>query len=264
MHNRVFAAAAACLLSVSAANAGLVSKPVAVSVVVGNAAGTSSLTVASGNAARAVNLPSDVPGNLGNSLNSTVPFLADYAANLENGVVGPHGGKIYDVTLRTGSKGAGRFGQWFANAALPQGTKFGGETINSLSVSYGVTGGGLSFDDFSGVNVLYYAGNISAGAGALKVDSNLAGTFEIAGSLGTPAYINADGTVGVSYTLDADAMFLNGTDVSNAFGGDLTAFAVMGSASSFMIEVAPVPEPTSPGLAAIAGLGLLRRGRRSA
>jgi hypothetical protein len=93
------------------------------------------------------------------------------------------------------------------------------------------------------------------------------GHFEPQGVTGIPslmstyATVAADGSVGFSTAFNVASLWVNPTDVSSLFNGNLAEYEIRGFNSSFFVEVIEVPAPGALALLGAAGLaGRRRRG----
>jgi hypothetical protein len=153
--------------------------------------------------------------------------------------------------------------QTYTQAILQPTDQIGGSAITNASIGFGVGGGGLKFNDFGGLNQILIdnSGSFGNAVYSMRVDPN----FEPQGITGVPslmstyASIAGDGSVGFSTTFDASSLWVNPTNVSSLFNGDLTEYQVRGFNSSFFVEVVQVPAPGAMALLGLAGIVGRRR-----
>jgi MYXO-CTERM domain-containing protein len=97
----------------------------------------------------------------------------------------------------------------------------------------------------------------------MRVDPNFEpqGVTGLPSAMSTYASIAADGSVGFSTSFNVSSLWVNPTDVSSFFNGNLAEYQVRGFNSSFFVEVVAVPAPGAVALFGLAGLAGRRRRR---
>ena len=243
------------------------------------AAGTAGAAVNNTSVTTNLSLNSTVVGTAGIRANSGISDIGTYMGQVgTNSAIrgkyaaqmvgaagsGAHGGNVYAVTVTVGSiaTGPGPFANPYKTNINSSTDTIAGQTISSAALGFGVGSGGLTFNDFGGANTIYIdnTGTYGDASYNMKIDPNVADSVSNNPALWpTIAQINADGSVGFSTAFNANALYLQGSDVSSYFGGNLAAFGTRGFASSFFVEVAAVPTPGAIALIGLAGLAGRRR-----
>ena len=242
------------------------------------AAGTAGAAVNSTSVSTNLSLNSTVVGTAGIFANSGISDIGTYMGQVgTNSAIrgkyaaqmvgaagsGAHGGNVYAVTVTVGSiaTGPGPFANAYGTNIISSTDTIGGQTIGSAALGFGVGSGGLTFDDFGGANTIYIdAGTYGDANYNMKIDPSVADSVTNNPALWpTMAQINTDGSVGFSTAFYANALYLQGSDVSSYFSGNLAAFSIRGFNSSFFVEVTAVPTPGAIALIGLAGLTGRRR-----
>ena len=179
---------------------------------------------------------------------------------------GANGGNIYAIAVQIGSiRQVGPFAQTYTQAIINPTDFIGGSAITGASIGFGVGGGGLRFDDFGGNNriVVDNTGAFGDAVYSMRIDPNFEpqGVTGIPSLMSTYATIAADGSVGFSTTFNVASLWVNPTDVSSFFNGNLAEYQIRGFNSSFFVEVIEVPAPGALALLGAAGLAGGRRRR---
>ena len=179
---------------------------------------------------------------------------------------GANGGNVYAISVQIGSiRQVGPFAQTYTQAIINPTDFIGGSAITGASIGFGVGGGGLRFDDFGGNNriVVDNTGAFGDAVYSMRIDPNFEpqGVTGIPSLMSTYATIAADGSVGFSTAFNVASLWVNPTDVSSLFNGNLAEYESRGFNSSFFVEVIEVPAPGALALLGAAGLaGRRRRG----
>jgi len=242
------------------AQAAVIVNPVAASVTFGGAGGSLNY---SGN----INIQSGIgdTGALLGQFGTNAQIRGRWSAQMVGGAgAGANGGNVYAVAVQIGSIiKIGPFAQTYTQAILQPTDQIGGSAITNASIGFGVGGGGLKFDDFGGLNqiIIDNTGGFGDAAYSMRVDPN----FEPFGVTGVPslmssyASIAGDGSVGFATSFNASSLWVNPTDVSSFFNGNLNEYQVRGFNSSFFVEVVQVPAPGAMALLGLAGIVGRRR-----
>ena len=245
----------------SPAGAAVISGPVTTSVLLSGTGGNVSYSAG-------INKQGGIAdtGTLIGQFGTNAAIRGRWSAQLVGGAgAGANGGNVYAITVQIGSiVQVGPFAQTYTQAILQPTDVIGGSAIRNASIGFGIGGGGLRFDDFGGANQILIdnSGSFGDAVYSMRIDPN----FEPQGVTGIPsamsscASVAADGSVGFSTAFDVSSLWVNPTDVSSFFNGNLAEYQVRGFNSSFFVEVVAVP---APGGIAILGLaGFARRRRR--
>lgn len=178
---------------------------------------------------------------------------------------GANGGNVYAVSVVIGSIiKIGPFAQNYTQPILNAGDTLGGTTITGATIGFGVGGGGLLFNDFGGVNqsIIDNSGLYGDASYIMRCDPNFSsGVTANPALMNTYASVASDGSVGFLTSYSVSSLYENGFDVSEYFGGDLTAGQIRGFSSNFFVEVVAVPAPGAMALLATVGLAGNRRRR---
>jgi hypothetical protein len=179
---------------------------------------------------------------------------------------GANGGNVYAIAVQIGSiRQVGPFAQTYTQAIINPTDFIGGSAITGASIGFGVGGGGLTFDDFGGNNriVVDNTGAFGDAVYSMRIDPNFEpqGVTGIPSLMSTYATIAADGSVGFSTAFNVASLWVNPTDVSSLFNGNLAEYEIRGFNSSFFVEVIEVPAPGALTLLGAAGLAGRRRRR---
>ena len=179
---------------------------------------------------------------------------------------GANGGNVYAIAVQIGSiRQVGPFAQTYTQAIINPTDFIGGSAITGASIGFGVGGGGLTFDDFGGNNriLIDNTGAFGDAVYSMRIDPNFEpqGVTGIPSLMSTYATIAADGSVGFSTTFNVASLWVNPTDVSSFFNGNLAEYEIRGFNSSFFVEVIEVPAPGALALLGAAGLVGRRRVR---
>jgi hypothetical protein len=177
---------------------------------------------------------------------------------------GTNGGNVYAIAVQIGSiVVSGPFAQTYTQAILQPTDLLGGSLITGASLGFGVGGGGLLFNDFGGANQILIdnSGLYGDAFYSMRVDPNFEpqGVTGLPSAMSTYASIAADGSVGFSTSFNVSSLWVNPTDVSSFFNGNLAEYQVRGFNSSFFVEVVAVPAPGAIALLGLAGLAGRRR-----
>lgn len=243
------------------------------------AAGTAGAAVNNTSVSTNLSLNSTVVGTAGIFANSGIGDIGTYMGQVgTNSAIrgkyaaqmvgaagsGANGGNVYAVTVTVGSiaVGPGPFANAYRTDIVGSTDTIGGQTISSAALGFGVGSGGITFNDFGGANTISIdnTGTYGDASYNMKIDPNVADSVTNNPALWpTIAQINADGSVGFSTAFNANALYLQGSDVSSYFGGNLANFGTRGFASSFFVEVTAAPTPGAIALIGLAGLAGRRR-----
>lgn len=180
---------------------------------------------------------------------------------------GAHGGNLYAVTVVLGAiKKVGPFARLYQDPVVTSDFTVGGAAASFANIGFGNGGGGLMFDDFGVGTTKMYIDSFNSEAGfSMKCDpyATYGSAFEVTGPTTnnpTAAFVNADGTVGMSLQWNVNNLWQQGTDVSSFFEGNLAFFAISGFANTFIVEAAnAVPAPSAFALVGLAGFVSRRR-----
>jgi len=205
-------------------------------------------------------------GTLIGQFGTNAQIRGKWSAQMVGGAgTGANGGNVYAVSVIVGSIiKIGPFAQNYTQPIVNTGETLGGVTITGATVGFGVGGGGLAFDDFGGATqvTIDNSGLYGDASYVMKCDPNFSGGVSGNPSLApTYASIASDGTVGFLTSFNVNSLYENGADVSQYFGGDLTAGQIRGFSCGFFVEVVSVPAPGAMALLAVAGLAGGRRRR---
>lgn len=180
---------------------------------------------------------------------------------------GAHGGNLYAVTVILGAiKKIGPFAQTYKDPVVTDSYTVGGSAATYADIAFGNGSGGLMFNDFGVGTTKLYVDSLNSDAGySMKCDpyGTFGTPFEVTGpTTNNPlaAFVNSDGTVGMSIRWDVNNVWQMGSNVSNFFEGNLAFFAISGFSSTFVVEAAnAVPAPSAFALVGVAGLLSRRR-----
>lgn len=246
----------------SSALAGVIANPVAASLQFSGTGGSLSYGAN-------INRQSGIAdiGTLMGQYGSNPTIRGRWSAQLVGGAgAGANGGNVYAIAVQIGSiRQVGPFAQTYTQAIINPTDFIGGSAITGASIGFGVGGGGLRFDDFGGNNriVVDNTGAFGDAVYSMRIDPNFEpqGVTGIPSLMSTYATIAADGSVGFSTTFNVASLWVNPTDVSSFFNGNLAEYQIRGFNSGFFVEVVQVPGPGGLALLAFAGLaGRRRRG----
>jgi hypothetical protein len=246
----------------SSALAGVIANPVAASLQFSGTGGSLSYGAN-------INRQSGIAdiGTLMGQYGSNPAIRGRWSAQLVGGAgAGANGGNVYAIAVQIGSiRLVGPFAQTYTQAVINPTDFIGGSAITDASIGFGVGGGGLTFDDFGGNNriVVDNTGAFGDAVYSMRIDPNFEpqGVTGIPSLMSTYATIAADGSVGFSTTFNVASLWVNPTDVSSFFNGNLAEYQIRGFNSSFFVEVIEVPAPGALALLGAAGLaGRRRRG----
>ena len=180
---------------------------------------------------------------------------------------GAHGGNLYAVTVILGAiKKIGPFAQTYKDPIVTDSYTVGGSAATYADIAFGNGGGGLMFDDFGVGTTRMYVDSLNGDAGySMKCDpyGTYGTAFEVTGpTTNNPlaAFVNADGTVGMSIRWDVNNLWQMGSNVGSFFEGNLGFFAISGFSNTFVVEAAnAVPAPSAFALVGLAGFVSRRR-----
>jgi len=244
----------------SSALAGVIANPVAASLQFSGTGGSLSYGAN-------INRQSGIAdiGTLMGQYGSNPTIRGRWSAQLVGGAgAGANGGNVYAIAVQIGSiRQVGPFAQTYTQAIINPTDFIGGSAITGASIGFGVGGGGLRFDDFGGNNriVVDNTGAFGDAVYSMRIDPNFEpqGVTGIPSLMSTYATVAADGSVGFSTAFNVASLWVNPTDVSSLFNGNLAEYEIRGFNSSFFVEVIEVPAPGALALLGIAGFASRRR-----